>query len=474
MPTVPTGSSYVLQLLLMAAVVLLPEHAVAAKIQTASNTPESVVLVLKLVSSTHVRPTTGVVISDDGLVLVTADFVAAGDEIVILQGGNDIIRNGRPSRTVKRSAADGLAVLAADGLTRPGIIRSEDSLSQEQVYHLSAFPPAEKMADGAGPLWLPVKLLRSATNGGFGVSAETPLPNTSGPIIDHCGYLVGLNLATGGQDESPVTLLGDELSVVFDAMEIDIPGSICRKPALSEQAREQSTTLEPATADVQKDIDQELEKTAGAAVSATLVRQENDVNTPWVLSIAPLWLWGLGIAILIALLAKFSFSRRLARHDPQHTVKEPNTVPLTSAAVTTTNPQRTRLADTGELPDVGTLPDSFDGSVVIEGLLGDNTPCKYSCAVNTEQINVVIGQGEVDISIETATISHRHVRLENVGALLTICDLGSGKGTFIRGIPCLPNEVMMIGPEDEICLGDVRCYISLQTGSQQTGHGDPE
>ncbi len=38
----------------------------------------SVVLVLKLVSSTHVKPTTGIVVSDEGLVLVPADFASGG------------------------------------------------------------------------------------------------------------------------------------------------------------------------------------------------------------------------------------------------------------------------------------------------------------------------------------------------------------------------------------------------------------
>ena len=155
MPTVSSGVSYFGQLLLMAGVVLLSVPAAEAR------TPESVVLVLKLVSSTHVRPTTGVVISANGMVLVPADFVAAGDEIVIMQGGTDIIRNGRPSRTVKRSAADGLAVLEVEGLKKPAIILSEDRLLEDHVYHMAAFPPADKMAEGAQPLWLAVKLTKS-------------------------------------------------------------------------------------------------------------------------------------------------------------------------------------------------------------------------------------------------------------------------------------------------------------------------
>jgi len=187
MPLVGTGVPYVSQLLLMVGAVLLYAQSALAQPQAASEMPEAAVLVLKLVSTTHVRPTTGVVISTDGMVIVPAAFVSAGDEIVIMQGGTDIIRNGRPSRTVKRSAVDGLAVLSVEGLDRPAIILSEDSLLQNHVYHMAAFPPADKMAEGARTLRLPVKLVRNHSTGGFEVSAETPLPNSSGLIIDQCG-----------------------------------------------------------------------------------------------------------------------------------------------------------------------------------------------------------------------------------------------------------------------------------------------
>ena len=55
----------------------------------------SVVLVLKLVAADRVQPVTGVVVSDDGLVLVPAEFVAEQAEIIVLDGGTDIIAHGR-------------------------------------------------------------------------------------------------------------------------------------------------------------------------------------------------------------------------------------------------------------------------------------------------------------------------------------------------------------------------------------------
>ena len=456
MPAVSPGTRFFSQLLLKASVVLLCAQSTVALPQTASGTPESVVLVLKLVSSTHVRPTTGVVISNDGMVLVPADFVAAGDEIVIMQGGTDIIRNGRPSRTVKRSAADGLAVLSAEGLKRPPIILSEDRLLQDHVYHLAAFPPADKLAEGAQPLWVPVKLTKNSATGGFEISTSTPLPPSTGPIIDNCGYLVGLNLAEG---EDAVVVLGDEMSVIFDSMQIGLQSSTCQTPAQTKVIPakpdiEKPDIEKPVDPPVQTNAEADEKKTASSAINTAADSPTIVVSRPSVLGILPVWLWLIGGAVLIAVLAKLIFFLRLGKHEPWLSPDEPDTAELETQAV-----QQETV-------------DRFDGEVVIEGSLGDGTPVRHACKVNTKQIDVVIGHGDADICIEAAAVSSRHARLKNIGKSLTISDLGSDHGTFIRGIPCLPNEVMMIYPEDEILLGDVHVNINVNNINVNSSHGD--
>lgn len=440
MPSVRMGARSISQHLLIAVVVLLSVLPATASAQTPPGTPEAIVLVLKLVSKTHVRPTTGVVISNDGMVLVPADFVAAGDEIVIMQGGTDIMRNGRPGRTVKRSAVDGLAVLSVEGLDRPAIILSEDRLLQDHVYHLAAFPPADKLAEGAQPLWVPVKLTRNNSTGGFEVSAATPLPASTGPIVDNCGYLVGLNLAEG---KDIVVVLGDELSVIFDSMQIGLQSSRCRTPIATEAIPEKSDSEGPAALPIQPDIEVEANNRASPAVNTTATKPKPASGRPSLFSIVPIWLWLIGGAILLAVLAKLIFFLRLNKHDPQQIPVEPDTTELHAGTVAVEPAQ------------------SSDGEVVVEGALGDGTPFRLVCKVNTRQIDVVIGRSDADLCIEAAAVSSRHARLKSVGESLTISDLGSSHGTFIRGIPCLPNEVMMITPEDEILLGEVRVSISV-------------
>jgi len=456
--------------------------------------PEPVVLVLKLVSANYVKPTTGIVISDDGLVLVPADFVSAGDEIVVMDGGTDITRNARPSRPVKRSISDGLAVLSVEGLARPGIIQSEGRLSAARVYHLAAFPAAEKIAQGDQPLWLPVKLVKHAESGRFSVSAETPLPATSGAIIDECGYLVGLSLATDGTDaaadKKPVTILGDDLSLLFDSMQIKLKRAVCKPAGAPEPALEMPVTADRSAEPEQvADIieSKPAEETQPANMIATGLKPGNPTDsTPPVDSksdasiwaVSPGWISLTGAVILLALLAKFIFFLRKNRReaapggqpqapvDTQPISDEPDTAPLHNGP--DVSPRRPAAASAeDDIPDLDALPDYYDSLVVIEGWLGDGSGFKRYCPVNSGLVDVVIGRGDAELSIEMPAISRRHVRLENADELLTVSDLGSSNGTFIRGIPCLAGEVMFIGPEDEILLGDVRFHIHLLHGAKQ-------
>jgi pSer/pThr/pTyr-binding forkhead associated (FHA) protein len=106
--------------------------------------------------------------------------------------------------------------------------------------------------------------------------------------------------------------------------------------------------------------------------------------------------------------------------------------------------------------------------VIIEGYLDADTRFKRLCAVNTEQINLVIGRGQAGINIDHPAISRAHARLQRDTQSMTLSDLGSSNGTFIRGIPCLPGEIMFIEAEDEIFLGDVRFRISVLSKEVET------
>ena len=89
------------------------------------------------------------------------------------------------------------------------------------------------------------------------------------------------------------------------------------------------------------------------------------MSRPSVLGILPVWLWLIGGAILIAVLAKLIFFLRLGKHEPWLSPDEPDTAELETQAV-----QQEAV-------------DRFDGEVVIVGSLGDGTPVRHAGKVNT-------------------------------------------------------------------------------------------
>ena len=96
-------------------------------------------------------------------------------------------------------------------------------------------------------------------------------------------------------------------------------------------------------------------------------------------------------------------------------------------------------------------------------MLGDGSKFRRFQPVKTQQIDLIIGRGDAEIDIETPAISRRHLRIEGSAEAMTVSDLDSSNGTFIRDIPCLAGEIMFIDEDDEIQLGDVRIKIQVLT-----------
>jgi hypothetical protein len=456
--------------------------------QQATPMHPAVVLVLKLVSTTHVQPTTGIVLTDNGLVLVPTDFVSAGDEIVVLDGGTDIVNHGRPAKIIN-PGVDGLAVLSVDGLKKPGITISKGTFDARNTYHLAAFPPAEYIAKGAQPLWVPVELSGDQPNGQLLLSPAA-LPYVTGPVIDDCGYLAGLSLTRGAQSlqagKPPRLIPVDELKRILDSLRIVVPAEDCR-PRLKVEKRSTggpdkagiavTTETGPVTADFR---DAPGKTTAASSGRGATVKQVeptlgNVAATPSVWRSIPAWLLLSGFVFLAALIWKGIFFLRLDKSSQeqapgrqalpplQAASEEPETKQLRAVSDPAKGKPRSVPLDAEEIPDLDALPRGYDGVLLVEGLLDADTRFRRFCFVNTARFSIVIGRDASDINIEHPVVSRTHARLECDGASMTLSDLGSSNGTFIRGIPCRPGEVMFIAAEDEICLGDVRFRISVIT-----------
>jgi hypothetical protein len=208
----------------------------------------------------------------------------------------------------------------------------------------------------------------------------------------------------------------------------------------------------------------------GSIADAEPPPANNTKAPPSIWAKIPLWLPLLGIIALGVLVWKGLFYFRLINNKPtektsarevQPASDEPVTAPLeTGADEDVIKPRSVPVIDF-EIPELSERPEGCDGVLLVEGLLDAETDFKRFCFINTEQVSITIGRGDADISIEHATISRNHARVESDGELMTLSDLGSRNGTFIDVVPCLPGEVLYFQADDKIFLGDVSLTIRV-------------
>jgi len=440
--------------------------------------PSWTVPVLRLVSATHVEPTTGVILSDTGLVLVPEDFADMGDEIIVLDGGTDIIRNGRPARIERKFTAEGLQVLFVEGLKRQGVTLAAMPLEEGDPVLLTAFPPAELIAQGEPPLSIPASVVVFSENGTPSISSETGLPNVTGALVDNCGNLVGVSLADDIQsmETSPATRYRwrESLLRVYGEMQVTPRELNCAsaqevapepEPEPEVEPEPEPIIEEPVTQEVpipedsaepEPEEDQSIEELPpdilppieDDIVASPEVEEETGTSG---------WLWLLAAAILIG--SGFVL-HRMRRGKKEDTESE------SGGAAAEPELALDTLEDEPSAPEP-----PLDSLLFIQGVLADGTVFEESCAVSENAINILIGRSDTDLVIDSPAVSRQHISLNGTRKELTVSDLGSSNGTSINGVPCLEGEIMFIEPGDTLILGDARCSLEIRprnhTGSEK-------
>jgi hypothetical protein len=473
--------------------------AVAQSDRTSQPMPSWTVLVLRLVSSTHVEPTTGVVISDSGLVLVPLQFAKPGDEIVVLDGGKDIIRHGRPAKTVQRLHEVGFAVIQARGLSRSAPTVRLEPLTADSSVRLAAFPPAEMISQGELPLSVPGKIVFSESDGSPGFSGESQMPNVTGALLDDCGYLVGYSIADGVQslatDQHPVYVWTTDLTQSLKAIDIGLPENDCsgaqsdqasdsepeappqplpdEQPADSEPDAENTAadetepeqTPEEESAAENEQIEEEIptvdqaelnagqgdENTADETDAISETGEEPESGFPS---------WNIAIILLIAIAIVTVIVGLGIRHVRARQGSGTETPPGDGEG---DEPQTGRIGiDDEPATFEGETTPPVDAMLSITGKLSDGRAFNSSHPVSSRAINLAIGRGDVDIIIDDHTISRTHATLNGTEEYLTVSDLGSTNGTFVNSVPCLKDETFYVQPGDTLTFGQVRLSVTVE------------
>ena len=449
--------------------------------------PSWVVPVLRLVSSTHVEPTTGVVISDSGLVLVPAGFASSNDELIVLDGGTDIVRHGRTARVEKDFFTRGFQVLRVSGLRRNGAPFADEPLEDGKQVHLAAFPPAEQIAEGAAPLHSAATVVVFGESGTPAVSGETPLPNVTGPLLDQCGNFVAYSMAHDVQSmqQHPGTRYKwrSALLELLRELRITPEQSACQPAAVepepeplaepppepealpltdpepapeaeaeteAEAEPEQEEPAEPPTEEeaqpepeepVVEELDLQVLPPIESASEEPGAAAEDDSSYGW------LWL-----LLAVALIAGGLYLHRVR-----------NRIGEQSSAQGDADKADVPPADSEQDPVPAAAIPVPESLLVLTGVLSNGRPFETSCAVSNHAVNVVVGRGLADLKIDSRAVSRQHAQINGTEGNLTLTDLGSNNGTSINGVPCLEGEIMYVEPGDTIILGDARFTFELRS-----------
>ncbi|MEE4173353.1 MAG: FHA domain-containing protein [Xanthomonadales bacterium] len=419
-----------------------------AQLPTRATMPDSVVLMVRAVDPERVVPTTGVVIgrngTGDALVIVPADFADGEGDLYALDGGTDFQTDGLPARRVSTPEDTTLALLAVPDLTRPPIRVTFNPPETDHEVRLAAWPPADMMAAGAMPFWVPVDVAGKTTGAAQTLVPGESLPNLTGPLIDLCEHWAGMVIATGEpgiEGGPPQVVLNDALLALTEPMGINLRLEACMQVApvggiVSE------TVITPAQAQ-------------GPGVKRTGFRA--------ILDEANLGL-GAVVFLLSAVISGIAFwliiKRRAAtqrRQKIQRTLQA-ETIAFSADGLPT---RATRAEKPTTFVEPSTRPTGGAGWLRIEGTHADGRPLRAITPIHDGKFQAVIGRAGVQLSADGPGISRKHAVIVGEGGRFTLSDLGSRNGTFLNGVRCQRDEVFYVREGDTILLGAAEVKVRL-------------
>lgn len=451
--------------------------------------PGWTVLVLKLVSTTHVEPTTGIVVSPEGHVVVPAEFVADGLPLVVLDGGADVVRNGRPAELQQTFRLEGLALLRVDYLSRTPAPFAEAGLSADQPVLLLTFPPAEQISAGE------TRIARLATVPGDGtLGPALGLPNVTGPLVNGCQQVLGFSAARGVQSmgSSAQTLYhrGDDLLHLLSAVGLAPVTAACDHSLLSHEPPVEPDDLPPAAVEPASEPPAEL-----AEPTEPPANEENPDEPPQALES------GLPQGPVVdpdddaEALKPANDAEHIITGDQEQATEDslatPDTEPQPGEDAAPTDPPPapgTPEATPGApAPAGGLIPDWAWWALVVLGLVlgvtawrsrgragpstikvglwlrpmepagADDIPVPLSRGV----IEATLGRFETDIVLSGSSISRRHARLTGTPNAINLVDLGSSNGTWVNEARCEAGRSVPLTDGDTIRLGEQQFRVVL-------------
>lgn len=425
-------------------------QASAQNLPTRPNMPEEVVLVVKRVGEDLFRPTTGVVVgrrsNGTSLVIIPASFLADGEPVFVMDSGTDLELDGIPAEIYLESPDSNLAVLAVQGMQRRPIKVTFNPPDIDHEVRLHAWPPADMMAMGAPPYWVPIDVAGKLTGEPQQLVENATVPNLTGPLIDLCGQWAGMVIADGAAEAdlepSPQTLLNDEVLREAEILQLELRLEACTQVAPA-GGLVVSTPAAPAT--------QSAPVASGDMTPVQRLMQDANPGKGALVFLLSALVSGLLFWYLVKRRAAAQRRRKIQQTLAQETVTFSATgmpTRITREEPKTFNP--------------GARPPGTNGWLRIEGSHADGRPLRAVTAIAEGKFQAVIGRAGVALSADGPGISRKHAVIVGEGGRLTISDLGSRNGTFVNGVRCQPDEVFFIEPGDKLLIGAAEVTVTLK------------
>lgn len=462
--------------------------AAALKAQGPPPFPGWLVPVLQVVTEADVVPGTGVVLGP-GRVLVPAEFAAVEVPLVVLDGGGDLARHGRPAAVLERWPLAGFTLLDVPGLERAPPVFASEALDDGQTVVLWAIAPPELLRQGEATV-----SRRAAVavddSGQVTLGDRQRLPNLSGALLNACGQWVGHSAARG------VASLASEANTLYQWL-----------PILADQLVRKGITLEQASCDrdfapvaVVMPPDVTTENSPENTPERTV---ENDPSLPdngspgerdeasaeSVEEAPPMVATGVTTGVTTGDETPDAPPPAILLDEPEN-LSAPGLPPVADPATedhgSGVDPDGVGpLEGAGEDSASPTVPGSDGMPVWAWVLILTGTALTAVAAVWSTRrsaaapaaiqetvawlrhekeahvivavggvVDCVLGRGDADLLVTSETISRHHARFRGAPGSLQLIDLESTNGSFVNDLPCTPRAGVAVAPGDRLRFGD--------------------
>ncbi len=422
---------------------------------------------------------TGFVINSQGVVVtnhhVVHDYIYhedtdtveyfAADDLYVFPNNSDSYFD---AELVWASVDYDLAILKVDHLTSPSItISGAELLVGEDVWAVGFPGEADSGDDWAANVTVTDGVVSRMYNGSWGDTpaelliiqhtAEVNPGNSGGPLFDDCGRVIGVNT------QAALTVIGDirvpSATGIYWSSHFSVLERLLRQHGIEYQSDATACVATQA----QTDEDSAEARETAEAAEATAQRAEEEAKGLSALmekykNLAGAW----GAVVSVLVLVAIALSLRKPRERVIRMMNEASKI-VSRRSSRPVSGQPSQARDVVESRMGSEIAPT--GGIVLAGFGTNGVSLRLKverARLATERLGLTFGRADefVDLVIDDASISRRHVRFSLEGEQICIEDLNSSNGTRLNGTQIHAFKKCPINVGDLVVIGIFELRVS--------------